>query len=111
MSFVAAIMDTVLEESEKKGLKSIRCIKISVGAMTGALPEYLEKYFKEASKGTILQNSALEIKTVPVEAECCDCGKVYAPERSNGYRCPECGSGQGRVIRGRDIIVDTIICD
>ena len=111
MSFVARIMDTVREEYEKDDLKNIRCVRISVGAMTGALPEYLEMYFREASKGTFLEGAVLEIESVPVAAECLGCGRIYEPEKSNGYLCPGCNSASGRVIRGKDIVVDSILCD
>ncbi len=111
MSFVISIIDTVLKEAEKKGLENISSVKASVGAMTGALPEYLEKYFREASKGTLLEHAVLETKIIPVTAECSDCGSIYTPERSNGYLCPVCRSSTGRVIQGRDIVVDSVICD
>ncbi len=111
MSFVAGIINTVRKEYDAKGLKNFRSIKISVGAMTGALPEYLEMYFKEATEGTFLEGAVLEITPVPVTARCSECGSTYEPERSNGYLCPVCKSGSGRVVGGRDILVDSIICD
>ncbi len=111
MSFVAGIINTVRKEYETNGLKSVRRIKISVGAMTGALPEYLDMYFREAAKDTFLDGAVLDITTVPVAARCSECGNIYEPERSNGYLCPVCRSGTGCVVRGKDIIVDAIICD
>ncbi|MCR5649957.1 MAG: hydrogenase maturation nickel metallochaperone HypA [Lachnospiraceae bacterium] len=111
ISFIAGIMDTILAEAEKKGLTNITGAKISVGAMTGALPEYLEMYFREASKGTILENTVLDINIVPVAAECSYCKNIYEPDRANGYLCPACKSGSGRIVRGRDIVVDSLLCD
>ncbi|MBQ7464771.1 MAG: hydrogenase maturation nickel metallochaperone HypA [Lachnospiraceae bacterium] len=111
MSFVISIIDTVLKTAEEKNIQNITCVKVSVGAMTGALPEYLEKYFREASKGTLLEHAVLETKIIPVAAECSDCGSIYTPERSNRYLCPGCGSSSGRVIQGRDIVVDSVICN
>lgn len=110
MSFVSAIINTVLKETEEKGLENIRCVRVGVGAMTGALPEYLKKYYTEASKGTPLEHSILETSVIPVVAECSVCGCTYTPEKSNGYLCPECKSSQGRVVQGRDIVVDSVIC-
>ncbi len=110
MSFVVSIIDTVLKEAEEKNLENICCVKVDVGAMTGALPGYLEKYFREASKGTPLEHAVLETKVIPVVAECSDCGSIYTPERSNRYLCPGCGSSSGRVIQGRNIVVDSVIC-
>ena len=110
MSFVVSIIDTVLKEAEEKSLENIRCVKVDVGAMTGALPEYLKKYYREASKGTPLEHSDLETRIIPVEAECFACGSIYTPERSNSYLCPVCKSSAGRVVRGRDIVVTSVTC-
>ena len=111
LSFVNGIIKTVQKEYDTKGLKNIRCIKISVGAMTGALPEYLEMYFREAARDTFLDGAVLDITSVPVAAECSGCKNIYEPEKSNGYLCPVCKSSSGRVVRGKDIMVDSIICD
>lgn len=111
MSFITGIINTVRKECETESLKNVRRIKISVGAMTGALPEYLDMYFREASEGTFLEGAVLDITPVPVAAECFSCGSIYEPERSNGYLCPVCKSSSGRIIRGKDIIVDSMICD
>ncbi len=111
MSYVIRIINTVKEEAEKRNLKNISSVKVEVGEMTGALPVYLEKYFKEAAKGTFLEDAGLEISSVPVTVRCKNCDRLYAPDRSNGYLCPFCHSSMGSIISGRDIVVVSIVSE
>lgn len=107
LSYVLRITDLSLETAKENALKSVKEISVEVGAMTGALPEYLNSYFKKTSEGTVLEGAVLDIKIVPVLAEC-ECGNFYHPDRENGYSCPECGSTNGRIIQGRDIKVISV---
>ncbi len=111
MSYIIKIINTVLSSPEAERSGHITSIRLDVGEMTGALSEYLNMYFKEAAKGTPLEGASLEIKSIPVTAKCEDCGNIYIPQRSGGYLCPVCKSSRGIIIKGRDIIVDSIVCD
>ncbi|MBO4396741.1 MAG: hydrogenase maturation nickel metallochaperone HypA [Eubacterium sp.] len=81
---------------------------VSVGEMTGVLPEYLYKYYPQTVKGTILEGAELEVVSVPVETECDGCGNTYHPMKNNGYTCPFCGNKNGRVIAGRDVVLERL---
>ncbi len=104
LSYVLKITELSLGIANENGLKNVEKISVEVGAMTGALPHYLNMYFKKASAGTILEGAELDIINVPVLAEC-ECGNIYCPSKENGYKCPECKSAAGRIVQGRDIRV------
>ena len=76
---------------------------VEVGEMTGVLPEYLEKYFPAAAKGTRFQDSSFRAELIPVEAECRGCRKTYHPSAENGYRCPFCRSAEAGILHGREL--------
>ena len=111
MSYVARIINAAEECARENGLEKISGIEVEAGEMTGALPEYLEMYFKEASRGTILEGAKLSVLSVPVKAECAGCGEIYAPSRDNSYRCPHCKSSMGKVIQGKDVVISRIAAD
>ena len=81
---------------------------VSVGEMTGVLPEYLYKYYPQTVKGTILEGAELEVIEVPVRVVCAGCGLEYGPTRENGYACPECKNKNGRIIAGRDVVLERL---
>ena len=83
-------------------------LKINVGAMTGLVPDYLQKYFPEAAKGTVAENAELEINFIPVSGICGDCGKSYEPSAANDYRCPHCKSLKFDLKTGREFELESI---
>lgn len=82
---------------------------VRIGAMTGILPEYLKRYFPEASKGTSFSGAELTVEEVPVEAECVKCKTRYEPSAANNYSCPACSESSGHIIHGRECELARII--
>ncbi|MBO6108980.1 MAG: hydrogenase maturation nickel metallochaperone HypA [Eubacterium sp.] len=108
MSYVVAFSNQAIEEAKRQKAKKVLSITVSVGKMTGVLPEYLYKYYPEAVSGTILEDSELIVEEIPVKAVCESCGREYAPDKEHKYLCPYCGDGRGRVIAGRDVVLERI---
>ncbi len=108
MSTIVRMVNLACEAAQREGGGKLRSLSIRVGAMTGILPCYLEKYFPEASRGTPAEGAVLKITEVPVTVSCMDCGTVYEPEKTPGRRCPRCGSIRGHVQTGRELMLDQI---
>lgn len=83
-------------------------LEVTVGEMTGVMPEFLHKYYPDAVKGTRLEGSDLKVNLVPVTANCLSCGKDYHPGKENGYSCPHCGSKEAKLLRGRECEVTRV---
>ena len=107
MSYMIRLVDEAVGEVEKHGGRVLKMC-VSVGEMTGVLPEYLYKYYPEAVKGTILEGSELSVETVEARVRCEGCGGEYRPTRENGYACPVCGNTNGRIIAGRDVVLERL---
>ncbi len=101
MSYCIQIVNMTLDAIDPDKDK-VEEISVSIGSMTGIVPEYLEKYFPEATKNTLLEGSVLNIHMIPVETRCGKCGESYTPSKENSYRCPGCGSTEGALIHGRE---------
>ena len=108
MSYVVRFVNQAIEEANKERAGRVSRLLVSVGEMTDVLPEYLYKYYPLAVKDTILEGSELSVEMVPVIVECAGCGKEYHPERENKYRCPYCSDANGKVIAGRDVVLESI---
>ena len=108
MSTMVRMVNLACEAAEKEGGGKLKSISISVGAMTGILPYYLEKYFPAASKDTSAEGAALNIRQVPVTVKCLDCGTVYEPEKATGRCCPKCGSIRASILTGRELTLDRV---
>lgn len=107
MSYVVRFVNQAIDSLKDQEGKASKVI-VSVGEMTDVLPEYLYKYYPQAVKGTVLEESELEVEMVPVRVLCAGCEKEYHPCRENKYLCPHCGDGNGKVIAGRDVVLEQI---
>ena len=105
MSYCIRIVQMALDAAKEHELNRIRRLTVEVGEMTGVLPYYLKLYFPEAARGTILEETTLDIIEVSVSSECEDCKKVYHPDRENGYCCPVCGSHRAKLLAGREVSI------
>lgn len=92
------------EAAAREGFTRVLEIHLSIGAMTGIIPECLEEFFPYVSKDTVCDGAKLISSIVPVKVECPGCG--YRGE-AEGYECPRCGGGI-RLIQGREFFVDSL---
>ena len=108
MSYVVKLADLAVKTAQSEGLASVLEVHADIGKMTGIIPFYMQKYYKIASKGTILENSRLIINEIAVKACCGSCGTEYEPDAAHDYLCPNCGSGNCRITAGREMILTQV---
>lgn len=111
LSYMMRMVDTALAACKENDLTSVDELVIKVGETTGLVPHFLEDYYPQCIKGTILEGSKLTVNFIPVTARCDDCGTEYQPSRENSYKCPKCGSIHSKIIGGREFTLERIIGD
>lgn len=108
LSYIIRLAEMASDAAEANHAKSVDTVTVSVGEMNGLVPEYMRRYWPSAVKGTVLEGSTLSINEIPVEMHCASCGENYQPKRENHYRCPVCGSSAGKLLHGREFMVQSI---
>jgi len=111
LSYVLDIIDQAANIKEKEKAKKIKQITVDVGEMSGVVPYYLDKYFKESIKDTFLENTELKIFEKEVIIKCENCGSEYHPEAKNYYCCPDCNGRAGKLIQGKGVIIKNIVIE
>lgn len=109
MSYVSRVVSLAMETIEENQLSKISEVHVALGAMTGVVPELMEKCYHQAISGTILEGSNLIMVPQPVVARCLDCGNEYEPSRDNDYSCTSCKSHHSQIIAGRNIVLQSVI--
>ncbi len=109
MSYIVRLVNLAARTVQEQKVGKAEKIIVSVGKMTGIEPYYMQKYYKTAIQGTVLENSELEVEIVDVKAHCKNCGCDYTPDAAHDYLCPECKSGNCKIINGRDVILKRIV--
>ena len=107
LSVTQSILNIALETAEKENAKKVNKIRLTIGEMTGCVPEYIQEYFDILSEGTIAHGAELVFDRTNAMAECMECGAKTHLIRFR-FRCGSCGSQKLTIISGREFQVDSV---
>ena len=102
LAIANSIVETVLEEADKKNLGPIIAIGLRIGALTDVVPAALEFGFTAITAGTPLESVKLVIENVPVRGRCAGCGVTFDVQ-GFVFVCPSCGSANTKVVQGQEL--------
>lgn len=111
MSYVSRFVNLAMEMARENQMHHVHEVRVEVGAMAGVVPELMEKCYRQAVAGTVLEGSILTMTPKAVTAKCDDCGTIYEPNRDNDYCCPNCKSHKSQIIGGRKVILEQLLGD
>lgn len=91
-------------EAERRRAVKVHSLTVSVGHLTGVVPELLTRAYDMARTGTRLEGAELEVVVQPVKGRCGACGRESVVE---GFAlvCPGCGELGLEVLEGDDILL------
>jgi hydrogenase nickel incorporation protein HypA/HybF len=106
-SIVQNIIDIVTDSAKANGVKNVQAVELEVGKASGVIREAMEFAWEAAVKGTLLNNSELKIREIPLLVKCSTCGQQYEP--CDIYEsCPGCGEITPVIISGQELKVIAI---
>jgi hydrogenase nickel incorporation protein HypA/HybF len=110
LSIAHAVVSTVLD-ALPPGEVRVQQVRLSIGRLSGVVPQALEFAYDVAVQDTALADAVLVIEQTPIVIDCSACGEQeIADPRS--FVCPQCDTPCGNVIRGKELeIVDITLDD
>ncbi len=96
MAIAENLLEIVLDESARHGIRRVDRIVVQVGALAAVVPEALTFCFQAVSQDTLAAGARLDIETVPVVVRCPLCRESSrwkigsTPARTAGPWCREC---------------------
>jgi len=109
LSIAMEIVRQVTEIARQHHAERVDEVEVQVGVLRQVQEEALRMSFEAARDGTPAQSARLVVIEEPIEAECQDCGRRFAPEPDN-FICPGCGQANARIVAGNDIILKSLVC-
>ncbi|MFY9189432.1 MAG: hydrogenase maturation nickel metallochaperone HypA [bacterium] len=107
LSVTAELLNTVLTEACRHGVRSVSRVTVVVGDLTGIDPQCLRYYFSVLSRGTVPDRAELVVESQATLFYCQPCAKVF-PRKRDCFSCPDCGK-QGSVLReGMDLYLESM---
>jgi hydrogenase nickel incorporation protein HypA/HybF len=90
LSIILSIIDEVGDESKARGLHNVEIVHLKVGVFSGVDRDALLFAWQLACEGTPLEDSLLDIETVPLIIYCAVCQQDCTPLSLYQLCCPEC---------------------
>jgi hydrogenase nickel incorporation protein HypA/HybF len=106
-SVTEALVKLALEEALSRDALRVTAIGLVVGETTGYMGESLEFYFRNFSKGTILEGASLNIAYVKPKIKCPNCSLVFERKKFT-FECPACGTPGEMTGIGNEFYIDTM---
>ena len=108
LSVVLEIVKIVEKYAETNDVGRIEKLVLQIGEMSSVIPNYVVAVYPEAVKGTVLNDAALEIETLPANAKCKDCEQVFNTLENKAI-CPTCGGKELELLSGREFNIKEIV--
>ena len=104
LSIAQSIVDIIHQYVPDHQAGDVRLVKIKVGQMAGVVPDSLDFCFGAIVNDTPLSQARLDIEETPLECQCKICHEIFAVEQAS-FLCPQCGSGEIKLISGTELQV------
>lgn len=107
LGMIKEIFDVMEGEMKRAGGTRVTAVSLRVGSLSDVAPDHLRESFGAYSQGTFAEGVKITIEEVQAEAECLECGRLSHPD-SLPMQCSGCGSFRSRLLRGREIFLNTL---
>jgi hydrogenase nickel incorporation protein HypA/HybF len=105
------ILDLALGKAREVKASRVGSIDLVIGELSGAAGDSVRFYFEHLSRGTPAEGAVLNIREVPAQLRCRDCGRDFHPEDVSAWLCPGCGSLGVEVTGGRELLIESMEVD
>jgi hydrogenase nickel incorporation protein HypA/HybF len=111
MSVAQNIIDIVRQAVPPARAAAVTSVRLRLGSLSGVVAESLAFCFEALVADTVMSRARLAIERVPTACDCRACGARFEPAALIFF-CPSCGSGDVRLVSGRDLqVVDVELDD
>jgi hydrogenase nickel incorporation protein HypA/HybF len=100
----SGLIRCIEEKARTAQARRILSLRVSVGALSGVVPEALAFAFEAMSPGTLAEGARLELEPCPVRCYCAGCASEFVAD-SAVWRCPRCQQLSTEVRAGRDLLL------
>jgi len=110
MGIMSGVLETCETVARDAGMTRITHIALTIGELTDIQDFALEFAFEALSPQTMARDATLQMTFISPQSRCRSCDKVYGHNRFT-MLCPECGSFEIELLRGKELQIDTIDAD
>lgn len=109
LGVLSAMVKTIEEIVEKEGLTKVQKLVLEVGELSGIIPSYMEACWPAAVYKTFMEDTVLEMETIPGIVRCRECGKEFNAT-AHDFACPHCHGHNMEILSGNDVLIRELLC-
>jgi len=109
LGIISSMVKTIEQIVQEQGLTQVQKLVLEVGELSGVVPRYMEECYPAAVYKTFMQDTVLELETVPGIVRCRTCGREFNAMQQD-FHCPQCGGEDLEILSGNDVIIKEILC-
>jgi hydrogenase nickel incorporation protein HypA/HybF len=107
MSICQSLVTNLEDIAAREQVAKITRVRLEVGCFAGVEPQALHFGYDVTTKGTVAENSVLEIIDVAGQGWCFDCSDHFEVYRRGGD-CPKCGGARINVTGGDELKIKDV---
>ena len=108
LGIVFHLIKMVDKVGEQNSLTSVSRVTLTLGEVSGVIPDYLADCWKwAAEKDDLVRGSELVVEEAPAVTLCNACGRTYGTV-AHGKICPHCGSPDTVLASGDEVELTSI---
>lgn len=107
LAICQALIEQVERVARDNGARRVLSITVSVGALSGVEGQLLEHAYPLAAAGTVAENAALVVQSVPVRVRCRTC-HVESDAAPNRLLCGACQDWRVDVVAGEELLLQRV---
>ncbi len=109
LGIISAMVKTIEQIVREQGLTQVQKLVLEVGELSGVVPRYMQECYPAAVYKTFMQDTVLELETVPGIVRCRMCGREFNAMQQD-FHCPQCGGDDLEILSGNDVIIKEVLC-
>ena len=112
LSITKNIFDIAQRYAEKNGASKVNSIFLRIGILRDLEPEWMQRYFRYVSKGTIAADAEILVTVEPAACKCNNCGLRFELNlkelTGDKILCPDCSVHDYELVSGMEFMIQGI---
>ncbi len=110
MSICESLLTIIEAQAAEKQFQKVKTVRLEIGPLAGVEVEALQFSYDVVTRGSLAENSKLEICHMPIQAWCMACAEpIIVSQRYDP--CPKCESYQVQITGGDELRIKDMEVD
>ena len=108
LSIITNVVDSLYDFFEKKPVRKVKSVTLSIGTVSGVVPRYLTEAWSWFVKDDeLFKDSELKMEFIHAYTTCLDCGEEYDTIQYAKV-CPKCHSEHTVLKQGNELLIKEV---